>query len=62
MGQLSLPVIRDMGKDGSFIGCGHTNEHYKTRNGWYSGMVTLISSIVGILILHSYILRISKAY
>ena len=27
------------------------NERHKTRNGWYLGMVTLISSILGLLIL-----------
>ena len=28
-------------------------EHHKTCNGWYSGMVAPIYSIVGILILYS---------
>ena len=35
------------------VGHGHTNEHHKTRNGCYSGLVWVISSIVGILILYS---------
>ena len=29
------------------------NEHHKTCNGWYSGMVAPIYSIVGILILYN---------
>ena len=29
------------------------NEHHKTHNGWYSGMVAPIYSIVDILILYS---------
>ena len=37
------------------IGAGQMvrRERHKTRNGWYSGMVAPIYSIVGILILYS---------
>ena len=31
---------------GWFFECGHTNGHYLTRIGWYSGLVAPISSIV----------------
>ena len=30
-----------------------TNGHHKTRNGWYLGLVALISSIIGLLILYT---------
>ena len=32
---------------------GRMNGRHKTRNGWYLGLVELISSIVGLLILYS---------
>ena len=33
------------------------NERYKTCNGWHSGMMVPISSIIGILILYTYVVR-----
>ena len=32
--------------------CGCTNGCHKTSNGWYLGLIALISSIVGLLILY----------
>ena len=38
-----------------FFKCGHTNGHHETHNGWYLGLVVPASSIVGLLILYTYL-------
>ena len=39
-----------MGAKGKVFEHGCTNGHHKTCNGWYLGLVALISSIVGLLL------------
>ena len=46
-------VTSELGWERWFIRQGRTNEHHETHNGWYSGMVALIFSIVDVLILYS---------
>ena len=46
-------VTSGLGWKGWFNGRGQTIERHKICSGWYSGLVTPISSIVGMLILYS---------
>ena len=39
---------------GWFFKSGYMNRRHLTCNGWYSGLVMPISTIVGLLILYSY--------
>ena len=46
---------------GWFFERGRTNGRHKTRNGCYLGLVGPISSIVGLLILYSGVLRVNNS-
>ena len=46
-------VMSESVPKGWFFKCGHMNDHHKTRNGWYLGLVAPVSSTVRLLILYS---------
>ena len=43
-------VMSELVPNGWFIVCAHMNRCHKTRNGWYSGLMAPVSSIVGLLV------------